>query len=199
MDGTTSIRIQGCLNRLKAGEESARDELLTVAENRLHVLTQKMFWPGQPLRKWEEEDDVFQEAALKLWRSLKAVTPATPYEFFGLAALQIRRTLIDLYRRVTRRKGFARFRSLPAGEGAQAFDFPDKSCSPRDLESWVSFHEEVDKLDEPERAVVDLVFYHDCLWSEVAELLAIPGEAAINRWESAKKKLKRALEKSEKE
>jgi hypothetical protein len=37
------------------------------------------------LKRWEQTDDVFQRAALRLYRSLGEVQPASPREFFGLA------------------------------------------------------------------------------------------------------------------
>lgn len=50
------------------------------------------------LRRWEQTDDVFQNAAIRLRRSLKKVNPDFPRNFFGLATVDIRRTLIDLCR-----------------------------------------------------------------------------------------------------
>ena len=57
-----------------------------------------MFRNYPHLRRWEQTDDVFQTAALKLHRSLAEVKPESVRQFFGLAATQIRRTLIDLAR-----------------------------------------------------------------------------------------------------
>jgi hypothetical protein len=47
------------------------------------------------LRRWEQTDDVFQTAALSLFRSLTKVKPKTTREFFGLAVTKFRHTLID--------------------------------------------------------------------------------------------------------
>jgi RNA polymerase sigma-70 factor (ECF subfamily) len=50
------------------------------------------------LRRWEQTDDVYQGAMLRLYQSLNRMQFESLREFFGLAATQVRRTLIDLAR-----------------------------------------------------------------------------------------------------
>src|SRR5262245_1016606 len=95
-DATT--RLQNRLERLRAGDEGARQELLSGACERLRRLTGSMLRDYRRLKRWEQTDDVLQGALLRLYRALGTVTPATPREFYRLAALQIRRELIDLAR-----------------------------------------------------------------------------------------------------
>ena len=68
MSGEThsTTRIQLRLDRLRAGDASARDELLTMACERLRRLARKMLrgYPG--VRRWEQTDDVLQNATLRL-------------------------------------------------------------------------------------------------------------------------------------
>ena len=66
--------------------------LLTLATERLRVLTRQMM-TGDRVRRWEETDDVLQEALLNLRQSLSDARPANAREFFRLAAFQIRRSL----------------------------------------------------------------------------------------------------------
>ncbi|MDB5351628.1 MAG: polymerase subunit sigma-70 [Planctomycetota bacterium] len=54
-----------------------------------------MFRDYRRLGRWEQTDDICQNASMRLWNALKAARPATPAEFHRLAALQIRRELID--------------------------------------------------------------------------------------------------------
>ena len=79
-----------------AGQASAYDQLLKQASDRLLRLTRKMFHAYPRLQRWEQTDDIFQTAAMRLLRSLAEVKPPTVAAFWGLAATQIRRTLIDL-------------------------------------------------------------------------------------------------------
>jgi hypothetical protein len=48
------------------------------------------------VRRWEESGDVCQNAAVRLGRALDEVRPPTARDFFRLAALQIRRELLNL-------------------------------------------------------------------------------------------------------
>src|SRR5436305_5872475 len=98
-DEPQSALIQGWIDRLKQGDESARSELLRCASERLTRLTRKMLRDFPGVHRWEQTDDVLQNANLRLYSALKAVTPPSARDFFRLAALQIRRELLDMARR----------------------------------------------------------------------------------------------------
>src|SRR5262249_46950605 len=93
-----SLYLQGCLDRLRAGEEGARNELLQAASERLDQLARVMLNDFPRLRRWEQTDDVLQNALLRLCRALGDVLPGTARDFYRLASMQIRRELIDLVR-----------------------------------------------------------------------------------------------------
>jgi len=95
MAGQTTIHVQRCLDRLKAGDEAARHDLIDTACDRLTRLTRKMLHADGRVQRWEQTDDVFQRAMLRLCRALQHVTPQSPREFLHLAALQIRRELVN--------------------------------------------------------------------------------------------------------
>src|SRR5690242_5295106 len=82
--------------RLRDGDDSAMDELLIHFESRLCRLTRKMLRTFPAVRRWEQTDDVYQGAAIRLRRALKKVMPKNSREFFGLAALQVRRELLNM-------------------------------------------------------------------------------------------------------
>src|SRR6476620_8714257 len=96
------------LARARSGETAARDELIRRCSHRLELLTRKMLKTYPTVRRWEETGDVFQNAAVRLVRALNAVTPTNTREFFGLAAEQIRRELIDLARHYSGPEGHGR-------------------------------------------------------------------------------------------
>jgi RNA polymerase sigma-70 factor (ECF subfamily) len=85
-DSTTEIQLR--LDRLRAGDESARDELLDIAGVRLGRVARKMLrgYPG--VRRWEQTDDIVQNAALRLCRALKDIRPESVRSFLSLAAVQ---------------------------------------------------------------------------------------------------------------
>src|SRR5437660_12900850 len=90
--------VQGWVDRLNRGEPDAREQLLSHASDRLTRLTRKMLRDYPGVRRWEQTDDVLQNALLRLCRALRDVTPPTARDYFRLAALQIRRELLDLAR-----------------------------------------------------------------------------------------------------
>src|SRR3954454_4097329 len=93
-----STRIGQLLSRLRAGDGAARDPLLGIVCERLGRLAHKMLRDFPGVARWEGTEDVVQNATLRLCRALKDVTPESPRSFFNLAAVLIRRELIDLAR-----------------------------------------------------------------------------------------------------
>src|SRR5438128_1367023 len=84
------------LDLLRQGDDQARCQLVSHACERLRRLTSRMLkgYPG--VGRWEQTDDVLQNALLRLWRAMEAIQPESVRHFYNLAALQIRRELIDL-------------------------------------------------------------------------------------------------------
>src|SRR5579863_3849162 len=176
--GGNTTEFQHLLDGWAAGNDASRNQLLERAAQRLMGLTRRMLRNYPRLRRWEQTDDVFQTAVLRLYRSLGDVRPDSVREFFGLAATQIRRTLIDL----------ARHHFGPAGQAAGYRSDPGRSNStheqvgsglahrdeaPETLDAWARFHEAVDLLPEEERDVFSLIWYGEATQKEAAELLGI--------------------------
>ena len=76
------------LDRLRAGDEAARDEVLAIACGRLTRLARRMLRSYPRVQRWEQTDDVLQNAAVRLCRALKDVKPASVRSFIKLAAYQ---------------------------------------------------------------------------------------------------------------
>src|SRR4051794_11303289 len=87
------------LGRLRAGDDSARERLIALAEERFVALARAMLRRYPHVRRWEQTDDLLQAALVRLHRSLAVVRPGDVPHFDNLAATQIRRELIDLARR----------------------------------------------------------------------------------------------------
>ena len=196
-DATT--RLQRCLERLRAGDEGARQELLSGACERLRRLTGSMLRDYRRLKRWEQTDDVLQGALLRLYRALGPVTPQTPREFFRLAALQIRRELIDLARHHygPQGRGAHHASNSPAADASTASSAPYEAAGvshePGRLAAWSEFHEQVELLPEEEREVFDLLFYQGLSQAEAAALLGVTDRTIKRRWQGARLKLHAAL------
>jgi RNA polymerase sigma-70 factor (ECF subfamily) len=189
----TSV-LQRCLDRVQAGDLTARDELIERAQQRLRRLTFKMLEDFPRLRPRADLDDVFQNAMLRLCRSLEDVTPGSVRVFFRLAALQIRRELIDLARHYFGPAGLAAcVQGNPVDSSAPTQDPSDHSLDPARLAVWTDFHRQVELLPEDEREVFDLLWYQDLPQPEAAVLLGVDVRTIRRRWLSARLKLSTAL------
>lgn len=65
-DATNTHQIEFCIDRLGHGDPAARDELIACACNRLLALTRRIKRSFGGLGRWEQTEDVFQNAALRL-------------------------------------------------------------------------------------------------------------------------------------
>jgi RNA polymerase sigma-70 factor (ECF subfamily) len=190
-----TVYLQQALERLQAGDEAARQELLAGAAERLRRLAHTMLRDYQRLKRWEQTDDVLQSALLRLYRALGTVTPATLRELYRLAALQIRRELIDLARHhFGPESPGAHHESSPGTSGAapQA-DPPDPTFGPDRLAHWAEFHEQASHLPPEEQEVFDLLWYQELTHAQAAELLGVATKTVQRRWHSACLRLHEAL------
>src|SRR5438045_2374951 len=90
--------LHGWLDRMRAGDPAAADELVRRVGGRLERLAHKMLRRYRNVRRWADTDDVYQGAMLRLLHSLRQVRPGSVRDFFGLAAEHLRRELLDLAR-----------------------------------------------------------------------------------------------------
>jgi RNA polymerase sigma-70 factor (ECF subfamily) len=191
-DSTTEIQLR--LDRLRAGDASARDELLDIARVRLSRLARKMLRDFPGVRRWEQTDDIVQNAALRLCRALKDIRPESARHFINLAAVQIRRELIDLARHYEGPEGPGRHYLSRAGLDASGTapgspESPADSGDPARLASWTEFHDTVEALPAAEREVFDLLWYQGLTQREAAALLSVTERMVKRRWRSARLKL----------
>jgi RNA polymerase sigma-70 factor (ECF subfamily) len=198
LDAQTTVLVQ-LLERMKRGDREARDELVRAFQARLELLGQKMLrnYPG--VGRWVEASDVLQGSLLRLLRALESVQPESTRAFFGLAAEQIRRELLDLARHFYGPQGLgANHASVGADPETSRPGFePADPGDDGDLERWCRFHEEVTRLPVQEREVVGLVYYHGWTQTQVAELFQVNVRTVRRWWESALVKLHRELKDEE--
>jgi RNA polymerase sigma-70 factor (ECF subfamily) len=191
---TITTALQELLQRLAAGEPGAPQALVERTCGRLHRLTHQMLrgYPG--VKRWAETDDVLQSALMRLLRALQQVRPATPKEYFALAALQIRRELLDLARHYFGPQGLgANHASNAVSDGPPAPDRPDTASEPSKLAEWCEFHRVIEDLPEQEREVVGLIYYHGLTQAEAAELLQVNIRTVQRRWHAALVRLHKYL------
>lgn len=175
-------------------DPSAQEKFLDFVCQRFRWLVHTMLAHYPHLRRWEETDDVLQISVLRLYQSLSEVRPDSMQQLVGLAATQIRRTLIDLLRHHFGPAGHAAHHHSDDGEsGSLITNTSSRDDEPSTLEEWAIFHEAVERLPEREQAVVNLLWYEGLTQSEAASLLEIDVRSVKRRWRSAKQMLARQL------
>lgn len=187
-----TAKLQALLDLGAHGAHGAYDLLLDQASARLIRLTHRMLRAYPHLRSWEETDDVFQTAAMRLHRSLVEVRPPTVAAFWGLATTQIRRTLIDLARHHFGPEGSAAHHDSAAGRERSsqgATPQPRQSASPENgpasLAEWSEFHQLVERLPPDERDIFHLIWYAGLPQKDIAELMHISLPTVQRRWYAA--------------
>jgi RNA polymerase sigma-70 factor (ECF subfamily) len=193
----TDTQLQRDIDRALAGDDHARSALIDHACDRLVRLTRKLFRRHPDLRRWEQTDDVAQTAMLRLHRALADVKPESVRHFFNLAAVMIRRTLLDLAKHHLGPHGHGANHhtdGLPSDEpGGAVHRAADPAGEPTDLDGWTHFHAQVGKLPEDEQEVVNLLFYEALTQEEAARVLGVSLRTLKRRWQSARCRLHDAL------
>jgi RNA polymerase sigma-70 factor (ECF subfamily) len=183
MDELPTTTLRDLIARFQAGENSALDSLIRRTQERLEQFARRMLGGFPGVRAREQVEDVLQNALIRLTRSLRQEVPQSVEDFFGLAALHIRRELLDLARGHARR---------PTAHLAQ--DPPERDGdSSAELDRWAALHEAAERLPEGLRQVFGYTFYHGWTQKQIAELLGISDRQARRRWVEACLRLKAAV------
>jgi len=194
--------LQSWLQQLQVTEgaefDKVRRAVINHASQRLEGLARRMLRGFPRLRRWEQTGDILQNALLRLHSSLSTIRPETTRQFYGLAATQIRRELIDL----------TRHHFGPEGDGARHHtddvqsliergptveQHADPNHEPTSLAEWSDFHSAVQKLPDAEREVFDLYWYEGLEQQQIAALLNVSDRTIKSRWRSAKLLLRQIL------
>ncbi len=190
----TDTQLQGLIDRAFVGDSVAHEELLNHACDRLLRLTRKMFHGYPGLRRWEQTDDVFQSSMVRLHRALADVRVESVRHFFNLAAVQVRRELLDLAKHHFGPLGGATNHHTdgqPADEHGGALH--ERAGEPDDLSAWSEFHAHVESLPTEEAEVVNLLYYEGLTQDEAARVLGVSLRTLKRRWQTAKVRLHEAL------
>jgi RNA polymerase sigma factor (sigma-70 family) len=176
--------MHGFLDRWRDGDREAADDLIRRAGDRLQRLANRMYRGFPNVRSLAEPVDVIQESWMRLLHTLRKLRPANTRDFFNLAAVHVRRELLDLARRAKSRHLDDGVVPL-AGGGAMSstgLDVPEpEDRTPADFDLWVRFHAAVEELDPAHREIVSLVFYHARTQAEIAVWFG-KDERTIRRW-----------------
>jgi RNA polymerase sigma-70 factor (ECF subfamily) len=127
---------------------------------------------------------------LRLNRALIEIEVESLSHFLNLAALQVRRELVDLARCYYGQHGLGANHHTdgkPVDNPGGAIQLAEQG--PDDLEDWEQFHAAIDELPAEESEVFHLVFYQGLKQHVAAELLALPLRTFKRRLQQAKIRL----------
>ena len=142
------------------------------------------------VRRWEETDDVFQRTTIRLWESLKSVQPTNTRHFFNLAALQVRRELLELARSLNGPLGLNRNQeSVDPDTPHRQSSAASNTWEATGLNTWTEFHESVGKLEDEERETFELIWYQGLSQQVVAEMQGVSQKTVSRRWQTGRRKI----------
>jgi RNA polymerase sigma-70 factor (ECF subfamily) len=193
--------LAGCLERLAKGDDSAREEILEVCDHRLRELSSRLLGKFARVRRWDNTDDVAQNAAMRLYRALGVTVPDSPRGLMGLMATQIERELIDLARKHAGPMSYAKNHDTNVRDGTDGEVFlvneaEDASDQQEDipLARWESFHAAVENLPEEHREVFKLVWYLGTDRETAAKTLGMSIRTVGRRWLEAREMVMKVME-----
>lgn len=193
----SNAELDALLTRLNRGDPDAREQIVEASCERLQRLTRRLLDDFPSVRRWESTDDVFQRFVLNLYRSLSEVRPQNGRAFLGLAAVQIRRKLIDLSRHYRLEnqayKSSERISDSELGDAGSVESVAHLTAGPATLQRWTEFHQLVDELPPEEREIMGLLYYQGLSQSEAAEILQVSERTVKRRWREARLKLHQLL------
>lgn len=198
-DDTISVAMSECLQRLGRGDLSARDRIIELCSDRLRALAHRMLGRFPGVRRWEDTDDVFQNAAMRLHRALGDTNLDAPRSIMALAATQLQRELVDLARRYSGPFSHAANHGTNVMPRTAGEDGPDHHVDHRpaddtNLDRWTLFHEAIARLPDDEREVFHLVWYLGADQKTIAALLNCSERTVKYRWKSAREAVRAALD-----
>jgi RNA polymerase sigma factor (sigma-70 family) len=191
-----SPELTACLERLAAGDLTARERIVELLADRLRILTRRMLARFPNVRRWDDTDDVFQNAALRLYRALGR-PGETPRSVLALAAAELHRELLDLARRYAGPHSHASHHATNVIRGAvgDALSRDEHVAEPDDdLDRWSRFQEAVAELPAGHREVFDLVWYLGADQRTIAKVLGCSPRTVKSRWREVRQAVRDAVD-----
>ncbi|MEM7050566.1 MAG: sigma-70 family RNA polymerase sigma factor [Acidobacteriota bacterium] len=173
-------QVTGLLQRWRAGDEAALEALVPLVYETLLKMARGQF-------RRERVDHTLQPTALVHEAYVRLLGPQNPEwedrtHFFGIAALVMRRVLIDHARS---------HQSLRRSDGSLKVDFEEalEVTSPQRTTDLLALDEALDRLErrDPRKArLVQLRFFGGLTLDEVAEILQVSQATVVRDWRLAR-------------
>ncbi len=193
MTQDTNTSLQGLIDRLQQGDDSARRPLLERAYARMRRLAGAMLYRSFPqVAARHELDSIVNDTWVRLLQALETTHPPTVADFFRFAAHKIRQVLLDMAERQSRMQQHELTDVDGRGGDSNSlspFDNPNSTYDPARLALWTEFHQKVAALSDAERSVFELHYYLGLPQAEIAKLLNLHPRKVSYLWVAATEKL----------
>jgi RNA polymerase sigma factor (sigma-70 family) len=191
LNDTLADRLQQQLDALAAGDTRARDRIFELCSDRLRFLAERMLRRFPNVGRWEQADDICQEANIKLLHALDQITFHSPRDLMAISATNIKWVLLDLARRYGGPMSDAANHASVGGGDFDPLAAAAAQASP--LEQWTALHQAIDELREPWREVFHLVWYMGADQQTVAKFLNVSTRTVKRYWREAREQVRAAL------
>ncbi|MEO1525923.1 MAG: sigma-70 family RNA polymerase sigma factor [Planctomycetota bacterium] len=172
------------------------ERLIESAATRLRLLASQLFHSGDRLRRFVTSDDLFQEFAIKLPRSIQMQRPESSRALVALSARIMRHTLVDFARQLFGNE--IAWGNIQPNEDRNPIEAADRHESPsRSMqldEARLCVLEAVEKLNEFEKEVFDLHYIKGLPQHEIAEMTGVSQGKVSKTWVRVKATLASRVE-----
>jgi RNA polymerase sigma-70 factor, ECF subfamily len=162
--------------RGKTGKAMFRRDALSKAEFQRQMpalLPRAAGYAWTILRNREDAEDAVQEAALRAYHSLNSYDCRLPFKGWWFSI--VRNCCLDLIRRR---------RCRPSTAQTDASEIPSQT-SP-DPNQYEELHQALLRLSPPHREIIELRYFGDCSYHEIAGALGIPLGTVMSRLHAAR-------------
>lgn len=183
----------------RQGDPAALGELVRHCLARIEFIARKLLQGHPEVHRWEETADVVQKSAVRLVAALQALEPESECHLLRLAALQVRRELIDLVRHYNGpHSPVAKLATNSFKDGSDIAlhveNISDKHADTATAnERWERFHAAVAGLPDEERQVFEMTWYLGVDQETIAGVKGCSTRTVKRRWQNAQSMIKVAM------
>lgn len=179
--------------RSRPGDKAAEHDLWTACRQRMQFLASRLLDSSPRVRRWEETDDLVQNALVRLVEAIKGAVIESDRHLLNLAAKKIREEFIDKLRHYSGPRSPMRYLATSSQRGAdgERLDLVEQAVaaemtSATEADRWERFHEVVGRLPEREREVFELTWYLGADQDTIARTIDSSIPTVKRAWKSAK-------------
>jgi RNA polymerase sigma-70 factor (ECF subfamily) len=179
--------------RLQPGDAAAAHELWAACRERMQFLASKLLASSPQVHRWEDTDDLVQNASVRLLEALKEATIESDRHLLNLAFKKIREEFIDKLRHYGGPRSPMRHRATSSQRGGdgERVDLIEQAAaaemtSVTESDRWERFHAVVDRLPEREREVFGMAWYLGADQETIARTIGSSVPTVKRMWKTAK-------------